>query len=234
MALKKFGTFRTLAEIRIPSSVAARRSLRRALRTRLRRVGLRSRTSCCISLLSTSRKTQHMGRPSTTKSREGRVNNPLLEKRTRDEADEAHDDTVANFNPAAGHPLPRPARSGAVREIELSNMAAVARPDDEGQLTSPGRTARARRSRMTRSRARTRFVHRVGRRAVAGPRHEGPRGSAWLRAAAKPRRGGRSRRLVTPTSPARHCRAALAATFSRHSHAPPILRILQIAQIARR
>ena len=146
--------------------------------------------------------------------------------------------------------------------------------DDEGQLTSPGRTARARRiakrtrkrttrarthfvsrderrggprgsaragmspqprsQRMTRSRARTRFVHRVGRRAIAGPRHKGPRGSAWLRAAAKPRRGGRSRRLVTPTSPARHCRAALAATFSRHSHAPPILRIPQIAQIARR
>ena len=121
------------------------------LRTRLRRVGLRSRTSCCISLLSTPRGSQLMGRPSTTKSREGRVNasffptrtNLCFEKRRRDEAD---DDTVlvVNFNPAAGHPLPRSARSGAVREIELSDMAAVARPDDEGRSTSPGRAARAR------------------------------------------------------------------------------------------
>ena len=161
MALNKFGTFRTLADIRIPCTPgfpAAEQHVdlfvvteKMTLCTRLRRVGLRSRTSCCISLLSTPRGAQLMGRPSTTKSREGRVNasffptrtNLCFEKRRRDEAD---DDTVlvVNFNPAAGHPLPRSARSGAVREIELSDMAAVTRPDDDGRFTSPGRAARAR------------------------------------------------------------------------------------------
>ena len=71
----------------------------------------------------------------------------LLSDTHNGEEDAGSGDTVINFTPAAGNPLARPAcRPDAVREIELSDMAGVAMPDDEDQcsernvvLTAPER-----------------------------------------------------------------------------------------------
>ena len=53
----------------------------------------------------------------------------LLSDTHNGEEDAGSGDTVVNFTPAAENPL------GAVREIELSDMAGVATPDDEDQCS---------------------------------------------------------------------------------------------------